>query len=460
MTDVQPTVTVVGAGPAGLAAACAAADNGARVLLIDANPYPGGELVSGLPVDGCLNAKGQWLVGGPARRLFDGCDRRGGYIGPLFDWRLNWGVCLDPVAMRLAIADQLRRPGISLALGAVVSAVRPENGRAAELEVTSRQGKSVLRPGLVIDATGDGSIAAAAGASFEKGGRNGELQPVSLTFRLANVAFAPLMDFIRDHPEELMLAESPVIDVPPSECARNLYEQGRPFVPLAASGTLLGSGIGAGEIAPCTAVFMWPTSEPRREVGLNVTRLAGVDATDNGQWSNALPVLAEQVEMASEFMRRRVPGFSRAVLSDTAYAVGVRETRRIRGDLVLTDEAVMNACKTEDGVARGTHHIDLHGAGTDQQRIPVKGGGSYDIPFGCLVPRGLTNVLVAGRCLSSERAANGSARVMGTCLAMGQAAGTAAAMVENARMNDVRELSVDALRGRLREQGAVIDGTD
>jgi len=169
--------------------------------------------------------------------------------------------------------------------------------------------------------------------------------------------------------------------------------------------------------------------------------------------------LAGQVEQNVAFLQRRVPGFADAVLADAAYGVGIRETRRIQGEETLSDEAVREAVKRGDGIARGAHHIDLHGAGTAQTRIPVRGGGSYDIPFGCLVPRGLRNVLVAGRCLSSTRAANGSSRVMGTCLATGQAAGTAAALLATAPSPDPRQLDVAALRVRLQEQGAVIDGT-
>jgi len=100
--------------------------------------------------------------------------------------------------------------------------------------------------------------------------------------------------------------------------------------------------------------------------------------------------------------------------------------------------------------------VDLHGAGTDQVRIPVARGGSYDIPYECLIPRGMANLPVAGRCLSSTREANGSARVMGTCIATGEAAGTAAAMCVQRGITDVRELPIEALRERLRSRGAMV----
>jgi hypothetical protein len=450
-------VVVVGSGPAGIAAACAAADNGATVALIDANPFPGGELVSGLPVDGCLNARGQWLVGGPAQALFEGCRRRDGYIGPLFDWRLNYGVCVDPVAMRLAIVDELARRQIRLMLGNIVQGAAVRDGRITAIDLVRRQGRVQLGGSVFVDASGDGTLAVLAGADYEQA-KAADLQPVSLTFRVSHVDVPTLMAFIRDHPDEFMLAESPVIDKSPTECAQALYEVGLPFVPLSAKGYLLGTAIASGAVAPCTAVFMWPTSLPRHEVGLNMTRLAGIDATNNAAWNSALPELAHQVEKGVRFLRGSVPGFAKAVLADTAYSVGVRETRRITCEAVLCDDAVREAQRCDDGIARGAHHIDIHGAGTAQTRIPVNGGGSYDIPFGCLIPRGFRNLLVAGRCLSSTRPANGSCRVMGTCLAIGQAAGTAAGILSVEGIPDPRQLDVAMLRARLTSQGAVLDG--
>jgi FAD dependent oxidoreductase len=451
-------IAVVGSGPAGVAAACAAADNGANVTLIEANPFPGGELVSGLPVDGCLNARGEWLVGGPAQALFQGCRRRDGYIGPLFDWRLNWGVCIDPVAMRLAIVEELARRRVRLMLGSIVHGAAARDRRVTTIDIVQRQGRVQLAADVFVDASGDGALAVLAGGEYEQPDA-GDLQPVSLTFRVGNVDTPTLMTFIRDHPEEFMLAESPVIDKSPAACARALYDAGLPFVPLSAKGNVLGQAIATGAVAPCTAVFMWPTSLARHEVGLNMTRLAGIDATNNAARSTALPELARQVEKGVAFLRAGMPGFADAVLADTAYGVGVRETRRIRGEAVLSDAAVREARRSDDGIARGAHHIDIHGSGTAQTRIPVRGGGSYDIPFGCLIPRGFRNLLVAGRCLSSTRPANGSCRVMGTCLATGQAAGTAAAMLHVEQIPDPRQLDVAVLRARLIAQGAILDGT-
>ena len=130
-------------------------------------------------------------------------------------------------------------------------------------------------------------------------------------------------------------------------------------------------------------------------------------------------------------------------------------------DYVLTGDDALEGRKREDGVAKGCHHIDIHQDGTGQIRIPIANGGSYDIPYPTLLPRGIANMFVVGRCFSSTRIAHSSARVMGTCLAMGQAAGTAAAMASSANAwgGDLRAIDVTRLRDMLRSQGAILEGT-
>jgi hypothetical protein len=129
------------------------------------------------------------------------------------------------------------------------------------------------------------------------------------------------------------------------------------------------------------------------------------------------------------------------------------------GEYVLTGDEAANGVKQRDVITKGAHHIDIHQDGTRQVRIPIADGGSYDIPFGCLVPKTVTNLLTAGRCISTDRVANGTTRMMGQCMGTGHAAGAAAAMCIAAGHDNVRELSVPALQSRLREQGAVLDGT-
>ncbi len=452
-------VIVVGAGSAGVSAALAAARNGAKTLLLESGPMVGGELISGLPIDGALNARGEWIVGGVMRELLDASAELGGYVGPVFDWRLNWGVCFDPEIFKVVLIEELAKRGVTTLLYTLAQDVVVSNGAVKGILAANKNGRLLLTADVYIDCSGDGDLAVAAGAEYHHGGVGGEMQPVSLVFRLGNVDFPEFLSFQRGNPDQFMLKENPYIEKSRAECAAAVADAGLPFSVIDARGSVLGGAMEQGRMFDTTAVYMWPTSLQRNEVGLNTTRLANVDATNMDVLSDALATLTTQVRRCTTFLQDDIPGFGAAHLAAIAPRVGIRETRRIVGEYELTTEDVLDGKKFDTGIAKGAHHVDVHGSGRDQQRVPVRDGRSYDIPFECLIPRGLTNVLLAGRCFSSTREANGSARVMGPCMAMGQAAGTAASLMAVNGWADARQVPVDQLRDTLRAQGGVVDGT-
>lgn len=456
-------VVVLGAGAAGVAAALTAARGGARVTLVEAGALPGGELVSGMAIDGALNARGEWILGGTGRELLAECERLGGYIGPLNDWRLIWYVCLDPEVMKLAVARCLARSGVQLLLHTMATGVVRDAGTVQALQVRNKEGLTEIRAPLFIDCSGDADIVRAAGGQVLHGGSQGEMQPVSMMFRMAGVRTAPLLEFMHAHPEHFALGESDAIRQGRTDqaLAQAALAQGEPTVFLKGDGPLVAGAIERGELYPTALIMVQPTSRQRGEVCLNSTRVGGIDGTRTQELSATLATLSDQVWQCTSFMRRCVPGFEQASFSGIATRVGVRETRRIVGHDSLSEDDVLNARKRDDGIGKGSHHVDIHQSGTGQIRIPVRGGGSYDIPWGCLLPQGVRNVVAAGRIFSSDRGANGSARVMGPCLAMGQAAGTAATMLLDASESaaDFAKLPVQALRSRLKADGAILDGT-
>ena len=450
-------VVVVGSGSAGLAASISAARNGARTLLIDAGPTIGGELLSGLPLNACLSARGEWVVGGVVRELLDRCDQMGGLVPPYFDWRALWLVCVDPEIMKLACALMTAEAGVHLLLNSFAEDVIVEDGAVTGLIVANKRGRTLITAEIFIDCSGDGDIAVRAGAPSEKGGEGGVFQPVTMIFRMQGVETAALLDFVVAHPEHVGLGESlHIAGMSKQECAQRLREQGVPSVFFEGKSSFLSQAIAAGELAPCGILAICPVSTPRKEVSLNTTRIADLDATDPEALSGALPRLIDQVWLSAEFLRKRVPGFEKAVFAGLAPRIGIRETRRIIGREILTAEDVLSGRKRADGIGKGAHELDVHGAGKIHRREMIKDGGSYDLPFGCLVPLNTRNLLIAGRCLSATRAAHGSARVMGTCMTMGQAAGTAAAICA-LEHQPISQLSIDALRERLRGQGAVLE---
>jgi len=454
-------VIVVGGGSAGIAAAAGAARNGARTLLIDAGPALGGELLSGMTIDGAINARGEWIVGGVLGELIDELKKLDGYVGAFNDWRLIRYVCVDPVAMQIAVMNVLRKYGVDVLLHTTVEDVVMDGERMTGVVIRNKSGRSVLGAGAFVDCSGDGDVCALAGAPYEIGSPSGELQPVSMIFRLAGVETEPLLDFVREHPEHVAVGESEEIrgGRTDRELVEELYRQGQPTVFFKGNGPLLAEAIESGELFPTALIMIQPTSVPRKEVCVNATRVAHLNALNTKQLSGTMGELFDQIGICIRFLKNRVPGFEQAHLSGIAPRIGIRETRRIVGDYVLTGEDVGQGRKFADGVAKGCHHIDIHQEGSKQVRIPIANGGSYDIPFRSLLPQKLSNVLVAGRCLSADRQAQGTARVMGSCLAMGQAAGTAAALFGSKRISNMRQLDVGGLRERLKQQGAVLEGT-
>ncbi|MPZ52992.1 MAG: FAD-dependent oxidoreductase [Acidimicrobiia bacterium] len=455
-------VLVVGGGAGGVAASIAARENGASVLLLERGSAVGGELIGGLPFLGTANALGQPIVGGPLDILLDKCRDLDGYVGRPFDGRLMYGTMVDPEAMKLAVVEALAERRIRTLVGTSVDDVVIEGREVRGVIAHTKGGPTLFTGDVIVDSSGDADVVTRAGGEVLKGDEKGTLQPVTLVFRMSHVEFPVLLEFIRDNPDEFTLAENPVIEKTPAECAADIHASGHPFAMMQGErpGSLLSDAIEAGSMYQTTGIWMWPTSMQRQELGFNTTRISGVDGTDSFAIADALSQLTTQVQQAMTFLRRNVPGFKGAHLSGVAPRVGVRETRRIKGDAVLQTEDVLAGKKHPDGIARGGHHVDIHGAGTYQKRVPVRGGMSYDIPYGTLIPAGFDNVVVAGRCLSSERDANGSARVIGTAMAMGQAAGTAAAMAVAEGSGSLRAVPVVALRESIDEQGGVISGTN
>jgi hypothetical protein len=454
-------VAVIGGGAAGIGAAIAASRNGAKTILVEAGPMFGGELLTGMSVNGALNARGQYVVGGVARELFDECARIDGFIGPVHDYRLICYVVLDPELVKVAIATLLDRYKVTPLLYSLAEEVVMDGDRVEGVMIVNKNQRILLTADYFIDSSGDGNIAALAGAPYEIGDPAGVLQPLSLMFRMSGVENGPLLSYVREHPENLAVGESDFIRAgrTDAQLAAEIYKQGEPAVFFKAGGPLMRDAIQRGDLFPTALIMLYPTSRVRKEVCVNSTRVAeNIDGTQADRVSRTLAPLMEQVLVCSRFLKKNVPGFTNASIASIAPRIGIRETRRIIGEEILTGEDVRSARKREDGVVKGSHHIDIHGEGVIQVRIPVTNGGSYDIPWGCLLPKKLRNVYVAGRCLSSDREGQGSGRNMGPCLGMGQAVGTAAALSVAARMRDIRDLPVQKLRAVLKEQGAILDG--
>jgi len=192
---------------------------------------------------------------------------------------------------------------------------------------------------------------------------------------------------------------------------------------------------------------------------INTSRILDIDGTDPDSLTRAEIEGRQQAHALMTFFREYCPGLEDAHLIDTGAQVGIRETRRINGKYVLTREDVQQARQFEDAIARYSFYLDIHnpsGAGqATKQRLFIEGGKYFEIPYRCLVPSQIQNLLIAGRCISDDHQAHGATRIMPACFATGQAAGAAAAQAIQTNCQP-SEVDVPVLQAKLREDGCVL----
>lgn len=419
-------VVVAGGGPAGLGAAVAAARAGARVVLCERYGFLGGNLtvakvgtICGLYVSDDAG-EFDYVVGGIARELADALARDGAGAGPV-PFKETAVFLYVPWAVK-RLADHLvtEEDALDVLLHSLVSDVVVDDGGALRaLVLATKRGPRAVAGKIFVDCTGDADVATFAGVPTELG------PPGSRQFGS--------MQFVMQHVDgPAALAAVPMLGDLMREHGAHLSRDGGAIIPTFRPGEFVGA-----------------MTRVRNRDG------TPVDVTDVHQATWGELEGRRLAEEAAAFLRAHVPGFADAFLDDTATALGVRETRRVVGDYVLTGDDVTSGASFDDAVARGAWPREYHvrGRTTEYEFLPT--GVSYQVPFRSLRPRGVPNLLVAGRCLSADHDALASIRVMGPSLALGQAAGTAAALAARDGV-PVAEVAVDELQASLAKQGAVL----
>lgn len=421
-------VVVCGGGPSGFIAAIAAARNGAKTLLLEHYGFLGGMATAGLvgPISK-FNFQNTRIVSGIPEEFIEKMAMRGGAIIDL----PSGNVPYDPEIYKYVAMKMVEEAGVQIlfhsrVVDCIADADIPEE--LTHVVIENKSGRQAIAANYFIDCTGTGDLVSRSKLPWEmRNNRGGELQPLSLYFRLGGVdtkAFNLLMahDGVKYASVEL------------KELLNKEVETGR-LSNFGGPWAVHGSTLRAGQLS------------------VNATRFSG-NAADGNDVSRAEQELREDVMKIVEVFKEQIPAMKDAYLLDTATQVGIRETRGIIGLYTMTIEDILQPKGFEDTVAYGGHPVDIHRSSDSKQEVSFL-QKPYPISYRSLVPKGATNLLVAGGCLSATHEAFASIRVQAQCMALGQAAGTAAALCHRENIG-VAKLDGKLLREELRRQGAIV----
>ena len=428
-------VVVVGGGPAGMAAAVSAARHGARTLLVERYGFLGGMGTAG----GVTNFAGLYgkrggemtqLVHGVADELLARIDALGGLNKPQDGMQGRIRVRSYDTSVYKCAADQLLLDaGVELLFHALAAAVVMDGPRIAALVVETKSGRLAIRANAFIDGSGDADVAAFAGVPFSVGDGHGSGLFPSTMFRVGHV----------DAPAALAA-------VGEFKAINELMAKARERDPDAYR-------------FPREGAILRPQIDPR-EWRANVTQIRNakgdaMNGVDARELSEGEIEGRRQIVEYFRFLKAEVPGFAQSAIVEIAPQVGIRETRRIEGLYALAGEDILSSARFDDSIGINAWPMEMHAAGKIEWAFPRDEQRTYNqLPWRMLVPRGVDNLLVAGRCASMTHEGQSAARASGGCFVMGQAAGTAAASLGRARFADV---DVKALQQKLAADGADLD---
>ena len=471
-------VVVAGGGTAGFAAAIAAARAGAKVTLLEQLSYLGGTMTGGL-VPGIVSMRhqpwrdeetlvqleslysGEQVVRGIAQEMVDRLIACGGSYS-LRDGEAPVRVLFDPELMKWVVDQMVREAGVKILYHTKVTGVRKEENRITGVVADTG---NVIPAEVVIDCTGDGHVANFAGAPWEQGENNDPtyVQPITLYFLMGGVDLDKTIAYINRTKDDFSEAYVRKLN--------ELYEKRMPVTVLAINSIREKAAAEGKYPIP----FGTTTLNPRAHTSIsrpvfrggkvryditmhNVDMAYRVDATNIETLSEAIGSMRDFTVRTANYFREYVPGYEDSYLLQIADIVGVRETRRVVGDYTLTGSDVLEAKRFDDAIGFCGATVDVHNVegGKDLTRMSaIREGKSYQVPYRMLLPQGVDNLLVAGRCVSADRVACGSIRQQAGCLVTGQGAGIAAALASKQKTSP-RNVPYAHLRAELENQGVVL----
>jgi hypothetical protein len=344
--------------------------------------------------------------------------------------------------------------GADLRFGATICDVIAANRDIEYVIIDSINGFEAVKANYFVDCTGDGQLGFKAGVSYAVGNDQGYGSSPTLLFRVANVDIEKLICEMEAHPDTYASERDTYSNhkISPRQNRENIandkYAHFADFVPLIRQKVKENPGFLTEEefekILQRGILFM---NQPQgTHVLVNSTRIPYFRGNDGKELTDAMVSGRKQTEAAFRFMKAFIPGFEKAFIMDTAGMLGIRESRRLAGDYIFTDDDVNSLRKFDDAVVSNFGGIEIHGTDGKGTNIVELGGGYYHVPYRSIIAKDFDNLYMAGRCFSANHAALSAARNIAYCMALGQAAGSAAAQLVRMGKNNVREIEIKALQ--------------
>lgn len=440
----ETDVIVVGGGTTGPFAAISAARQGKRVVMIERFGSLGGNLTLG------LNTKPSGaLVGGLPLEVWNLARSAGGagddYMAVVKTGGVKIASPCDPELMKMLLTRLCAEAGVQILFETVVSTPVLEGDTVKGVIVESKTGRQFIAGQVVIDCSADADIATRAGAPFVMGagGEARTMQPVSMYFTMDRVDLVRLAEWAKTTDD----VPARAIPATPEGLDYGLW--------LTGFNQSLRSWQEKTGIQLQRDNITLKTADGRMYV--NGTRVTDVDVFDPVQFTAAVLECYRQIEGVARYLREMIPGFENARIEAIAPVLGVRETRHIIGEYTLSGKDSVEGTHFDDSIAADASALDIHDPkGAD---VDFQGLRPYEIPYRTLLPMGVEQLLVAGRCISADHAAHARSRNMPACMATGQAAGIAAAVAIDRGVN-VRQVPVDVVQQKLRELGMPLHGEE
>ncbi len=437
----ETDVLVVGGGPAGIMAACAAARKGVKVMLIENRGYLGGNMTIGLPILGFLGRKGNQIIKGLPQKFIDRLEARGAACAHK-PCRLHVSLTIiDPEAVKSEALDMLREAGVDILMYVFCAGAIKDGDALKGVIIESKEGREAILAKTVIDCTGDGDVAFRSGVECRKGDSDGGMQPPTLMFSMKGVDVPALRDAIVNHSDEFDMDT-----MPPEQ-----FREGK-FITVGFRKQILRARAAGYSIPVARTILITGIADD--EIWVNMTRVNGTDSTSPDSYTRGEMLAIEQIPEIRRYLQDYIPGFRNAWIDRVAPFMGIRESRVIVGKYVLTADDILSCRHFDDAIGVASYPVDIHHSVGDDCTMHWC-EDCYDLPYRMLVPEKVGNLLVAGRCASMTHEAMASARVMSTCMAMGEAAGRAAgiAILDGV---PVSEVDVKKLQRELVDTGAYL----